>query len=62
MDGYGLRYVQFIVNDADKLHEQLIEAGVTIALEPVPLGETTVLMFSQDPDGVINENVGAGRS
>ena len=60
-DGYGLRYVQFIVNDAYALHESLKAKGATIAQEPTPLGTSTVLLFAADPDGVINECVGPAK-
>lgn len=57
-DGYGLRYVQFIVNNAYDLHTMLIERNAGIAQEPTPLGKSTTLLFAMDPDGVINECVG----
>ncbi|MFP6583463.1 MAG: VOC family protein [Candidatus Hydrogenedentota bacterium] len=60
-DGYGLRYVQFIVNDAYELHAKLIERNADIAQEPTPLGKSTTLLFAMDPDGVINECVGPAR-
>lgn len=60
-EGYGLRYVQFIVRDADELHQQLRGKGAKIAQEPTPLGESALLLFLADPDGVINECVGPGR-
>lgn len=57
-DGYGLRYVQFIVKDAYDLHAKLVERKAGIAQEPTPLGRSTTLLFAKDPDGVINEYVG----
>lgn len=61
MEGYGLRYVQFIVRDAYALHDELKLAGAAIAQEPTPLGTAAVLLFAADPDGVINECVGPAK-
>lgn len=60
-NGYGLRYVQFIVKDAYALHDHLAESGAGIAQGPTALGQRTTLMFAEDPDGVINECVGPGK-
>jgi hypothetical protein len=60
-DGYGLRYVQFVVKDVYGFHEHLVDVGAAIAQGPTPLGGRTALMFAQDPDGVINECVGPGK-
>jgi catechol 2,3-dioxygenase-like lactoylglutathione lyase family enzyme len=61
-DGYGLRYVQFIVKDSYALHDDLKSKGATIAQEPTPLGSSTVLLFAADPDGVINECIGPAKA
>jgi len=60
-DGYGLRYVQFIVNGVYNLHESLTEKGATITQEPVALGASTALFFLADPDGTIIECVGSSK-
>jgi catechol 2,3-dioxygenase-like lactoylglutathione lyase family enzyme len=60
-DGYGIRYVQFIVRDCETLHKRVRALGGTIAQEPTPLGTSTILLFLADPDGVINECVGPAR-
>jgi len=60
-NGFGLRYVQFIVKDAYALHDHLIESGAGIAQTPTPLGGGATLLFAKDPDGVINECVGPAK-
>ena len=57
-DGYGIRYIQFVVKDISDLHDTYTSKGVNIVQEPTPLGDGATLMFAADSDGIIIECVG----
>ena len=55
---FGLRFVQYIVQDLDAVNEFAKVRGVTIEQPIFPLGRLARIMFIADPDGIINEFVG----
>lgn len=58
-DGYGFRYLQFVVRDIQAYRDELEANGVTILQEPTPLGDSATLMFVADSDGIVIECVGS---
>lgn len=58
MEQIGMCLVQAIVMDVEKVREDVIARGGTIAQEPFPLGKLATIMFVQGPDGILFEIVG----
>lgn len=59
---HGMRYIQYIVSDLDAVNEFAKSSGVTIDQPIFPLGKLARIMFIADPDGIINEFVGAPKA